>query len=51
MLIEHEGKFLLLLRFNDEFWECPKGHIEAGESHRETIKRELTSKMTERRQS
>ena len=41
MLVEYEGKFLILLRTNDEFWECPKGHIEEDESHRETIKREL----------
>lgn len=41
MLVEHKGKYLLLLRTNDTFWECPKGHIEEDESHRDSIRREL----------
>ncbi len=41
MLLENEGKFLLLHRSNEDLWECPKGHIEEGETDNDAIKREL----------
>ncbi|MFT4260874.1 MAG: NUDIX domain-containing protein [Candidatus Woesearchaeota archaeon] len=41
LLVESENKFLLLKRKDTGVWEPCKGHIEPGETHDQTINREL----------
>jgi 8-oxo-dGTP pyrophosphatase MutT (NUDIX family) len=41
ILFQNNEQFLLLHRNNEDIWECPKGHIEERENHKEAIVREL----------
>lgn len=39
--IENGIRYYLLLHYGSGHWEFPKGHIEAGETEEETVKREI----------
>lgn len=39
--IENGKPYYLLLRYHSGHWEFSKGHIEEGESNKETVKREI----------
>ena len=44
-IIFHEGKVLLVYEKRRDFWDFPKGHMEAGETELDTARREVREEV------